>query len=236
VEAGAITLIAVPDRVLAEVVAALAVPPLDLAGAIALHVSGAHSSQVLAPLRDLGASVGSLHPLCAFADRDHPPEILEQVHFGLEGDAEAVSVAAELVREMGGISLSVKAESKALYHAGAAVASNSLVALFDLAATLFETAGAPRGEAAPALLALMERTLENLRRLGSPAALTGPIERGDLEVVRAHVRALRELAPGCLAAYRALARRTVSVATAKGSIDAARARDLEEVLDGAEPP
>ena len=84
---------------------------------------------------------------------------------------------------------------RALYHAGAAVASNFLVTLFRAAAELVEAAGAPP----EALLPLMRRTIEN------GFELTGPIERGDWETVEAHLAAIRESHPELEPMYRALA-------------------------------
>ena len=60
-------------------------------------------------------------------------------------------------------------ENRAVYHAGAAIASNYLVTLRHAAGSLLEAAGAPP----EALDPLMRRTIEN------DFELTGPIQRGD---------------------------------------------------------
>ena len=71
-------------------------------------------------------------------------------------------------------------DQRALYHAGAAIASNFLVTLYRAASELLEDAGAPP----EALVPLMERTIEN------GFELTGPIARGDWETVDRHLDAL----------------------------------------------
>jgi predicted short-subunit dehydrogenase-like oxidoreductase (DUF2520 family) len=119
---------------------------------------------------------------------------------------------------------------KALYHAGAAIVSNHAVALFADATRLLAAAGVPPDEARPALAALLAGTAANLAAVGVPAALTGPVARGDVVTVRSHVAALRAAAPDLLDAYRALARRAVVVAREKGTIDGAVAASLEDEL------
>jgi predicted short-subunit dehydrogenase-like oxidoreductase (DUF2520 family) len=86
-------------------------------------------------------------------------------------------------------------DKRALYHAGAAIASNFLVTLYRAASQLLEDAGAPP----EALVPLMERTIEN------GFELTGPIARGDWETVDRHVDAISSNRPDLEGVYRALA-------------------------------
>ena len=86
-------------------------------------------------------------------------------------------------------------DKRALYHAGAAIASNFLVTLYRVASQLLEDAGAPP----EALVPLMERTIEN------GFELTGPIARGDWETVDRHVDAISSNRPELESVYRALA-------------------------------
>ncbi|MCX6101238.1 MAG: DUF2520 domain-containing protein, partial [Candidatus Bipolaricaulota bacterium] len=120
-----------------------------------------------------------------------------------------------------------------LYHVSAVLASNYLVTLLDLASALWPELGATREEGLRALLPLVRGTIENVDRLGIPAALTGPIARGDAGTVAHHLEVLGELAPHVVPVYKELALHTVSVALAKGTIDRDRARLLTETLAGA---
>ena len=81
------------------------------------------------------------------------------------------------------------------YHAGAAIASNYLVTLYRAASRLLQTAGAPPA----ALIPLMHRTIDN------GFELTGPIARGDWQVVDAHVAEIARRAPELVPMYEALA-------------------------------
>jgi hypothetical protein len=120
------------------------------------------------------------------------------------------------------------AAGRPLYHAAAVMASNLVMALADLAAETWARAGAPPAEALPALVPLLRGAVENLAERGLPGALTGPAARGDAEVVRRQVRALRGEARD---AYRVLTRRLVEIA-ARGGLDRARAEAVRRAAGG----
>jgi predicted short-subunit dehydrogenase-like oxidoreductase (DUF2520 family) len=119
---------------------------------------------------------------------------------------------------------------RAVYHLSAAIASNYLVTLLDLAAGLWGELGLSKEEGLRALLPLVRGTVENLDRVGLPAALTGPIARGDVGTIERHLAVLDRVAPEARTMYKELARRTIPIALAKGRIDAAAARRLATSL------
>jgi predicted short-subunit dehydrogenase-like oxidoreductase (DUF2520 family) len=138
----------------------------------------------------------------------------------VEGDEAGRAMAAALAEQLGGTALDVEGQGMALYHAGASIASNFLVALVDAATEALGAAGIARDQALPALMPLLHGTLENLATKGLPAALTGPVARGDAGTIERHLAALGERAPGLVALYRTLARRTVAIARAQGTAPA----------------
>lgn len=215
-------LLAVPDDRILEVAEGL--PPVDRS--IVAHLSGVHSAEILSGLRRRGARIGALHPLRSFADPARAVDGFAGTYCAVDGDA--AGDLEGVVRAIGGIPLVVRSEKKVSYHAGAVFASNYLVSILESAFRLFEEAGIPRPQAAAPLLNLARGTLTNVERVGIPAALTGPIERGDVETVRLHVRALGESAP----LYRELARVTCDVARAKGTISQGTAESLLRAATG----
>jgi len=224
--------IAVPDRAIAEVAAEVAgVIP---AGALAVHLSGAHSSASLAPLADAGAETGSIHPLQSFAEREAALLRLAGSYLFYEGSApeRIAAVAADL----GGHPVPIETDRKVLYHAGAAAACNLAVAMVDLGVRLMETAGIPRDDALRALLPLIEGTVANLSAVGLPAALTGPVARGDVTTVSHHIREMAARAPDLTAPYAAASRHAIRVALEKGTIDESAAILLRHALDEAKEP
>jgi predicted short-subunit dehydrogenase-like oxidoreductase (DUF2520 family) len=184
-----IVLLCVPDSAIADVARGLT-PGHGWIG----HVSGATPLSALAP----HTRRFSLHPLQTFT-RSRGPEQLDGAFAAVSGEsAEAVAVARELADLLGLSPFELADDRRALYHAGAAVASNYLVTLYRIAAGLLEEAGAPP----EALVPLMQRTIEN------GFELTGPIARGDWATVTAHIDAIRKARPEMEPVYRTLAEAT----------------------------
>jgi predicted short-subunit dehydrogenase-like oxidoreductase (DUF2520 family) len=192
-------------------------------GTIALHSSGALSSELLAPLRSRGAAVGSLHPMMTFVRGGRARQTMQGVWFGVEGDAAAVRVARRIVRDLGGSLLTVRKENKALYHALGSFSSPMVVATLALAERIAREAGI-RARSARAIMApIVRRTLDNYLENGAAAAFSGPLARGDVTTIREHVKALRRV-PGALDVYRALVR------SALGSLPMGNRRRIEALL------
>jgi predicted short-subunit dehydrogenase-like oxidoreductase (DUF2520 family) len=221
-----LVLVAVPDDAIAEVAAALAETGAIGAGHVVLHTSGLHDRSALAALSGSGAALGSLHPLQTFATAFGDTDLLKGIPAVLEGDPRAVAASRSLAvaLEMGTI-LELPASGKTTYHAAAVVASNYLVVLADLAERLASAAGA--GEAAATLfLPIMRQTLENTAALGAAKALTGPVRRGDIGTVAAHLAVLEG---DSRTSYLALAHEALRLARRAG-LAAEAAADMESLL------
>ncbi len=187
--------------------------------AVVIHCSGALSSDTLSSARDCGAEVATLHPLQSFASVDQAVSLLPGSFCTIEGDGDALPIVRQMVEDIGGILLEITAEKKMLYHAAAVAASNYLVTLIHLALELNEAAGLATDTSFNALLPLIRGTLSNIGAKGIPAALTGPIARGDVATVSAHLKAIEKDAPELLQLYRCLGLYTVDLAKAKGTLD-----------------
>ncbi len=185
--------------------------------AVVIHCSGALSSAVLSSARRCEARIASLHPLQSFASVDQAEKLVPGSFCAIEGDKTALPVARQLVQDVGGVVMEITPEVKPLYHAAAVAASNYLVTLMDLALKLDRGAGIPSDVSFRALQPLINGTLNNIGAKGIPVALTGPIARGDVDTVTAHLRAIEEHAPECLMIYKTLGLYTVDLARDKGT-------------------
>jgi predicted short-subunit dehydrogenase-like oxidoreductase (DUF2520 family) len=226
-----LVLIATPDDAIRGVCDQVADAGGFHPGAIVAHCSGALPSTVLARARRAGAHVGSMHPLQTFATAEQAVVLIPGSYCCIEGDAEAVAVLTEAAHALSMTPLSIATEAKPLYHAAAVVASNYLVVLAAAAVKLDETAGIAREDALKSLLPLIKGTVANLGDVGVPIALTGPVERGDVETARGHLSALRAKAPALLPLYKVLGLEAVKVARAKGTLSAERAARLVKLLE-----
>lgn len=194
-----------------------------------VHCSGALGLDVFASARAAGARVGSFHPLQTFP-RSTACSSLDVVAFAIDGDGILATRLDALARELGGRPFHVPPDGRALYHASATLACGSVVTLLDEAAGVWESFGYPRRQALDYLLPLLRSTVDMLDALGPEEALTGPIARGDVDTVRRHLAALDQAAPETATLYRALALRTVPLATRKGTLTTERATELRQAL------
>ena len=192
--ASSVILIAVPDDAVKEAARELArIGGEELHDKIVLHTSGALDSSVLSELKKYGAAVGEMHPLQTFSGIAVPA--LEGRIFAIGGDAVAVRKARQMVRSLGGSPVRIPAGKKSIYHAAAAMAAGQALALQEAAAQLLISIGMSRREAVRALLPLTRQVLDNYERLGPRASWTGPLSRGDFEVIAAHLEALLHAPP-----------------------------------------
>lgn len=224
-------LLTVPDDRLGNVVTMLVGSGAIHDGQYVVHTSGRHGLAVLEPARQAGAHVIALHPAMTFTGTAVDLERLPGTVFGLTAEASERGVAEGLVADLRGRKTWVPEEMRTLYHAGLAHGANHLVTLVTEAMEILSAAGAadPAGTLRPLLLAALDNALEQ-----GDAALTGPIVRGDVGTVRAHLADITANAPQTVGSYVALARATLDRAVTDGRVLPIRARRILELLDHAE--
>jgi predicted short-subunit dehydrogenase-like oxidoreductase (DUF2520 family) len=216
-----ILILAVSDDAVAPLAAALARAAAVRADHVVLHLSGAQGQEALAALVGTRAALGSLHPLQTVSQPERAAERLRGAWAAVEGMPRAVAAAEALAGDLGLRPFRVSSNAKPMYHAGAVFASNYFVVVEAVAQRLLRHAGLSDREAWQALRPLVEGTLENLSHHEPPAALTGPVARGDVATVRRH---LASLTYDDALLYRALGRAALELAQKRGMDDATAAR------------
>ncbi len=205
-----LVILAVPDDVIGGLVAGLVASGAITQRHLVMHLSGRHGTAILEPATAVGATALAVHP--AMTLHGVPEEVarLEHCPFAVTATGDALAIGFSLVYELGGIPAEVAEEDRVRYHAALAHASNHLVTIVAQAMEVLASLGFPRP--GDYVRPLVEASLEGVLRDGD-AALTGPIARGDLETVRAHLAALTS-APGVpsstVDAYRAIATATAA--------------------------
>src|SRR6202048_5223988 len=201
-------LLAVPDTELAALVSGLAATSAVRPGTIVAHTSGVNGVTVLAPLSRQDCIPLAIHPAMTFTGSDEDISRLPDTCFGITAaDEVGYAIAQSLVLEIGGEPFRVREDARTLYHAALAHAGNHIVtvvadAVESLRAALCgaELLGQALVDDAPGSIAervigpLTRAAVENTLQRGQ-AALTGPVARGDADVVAAHLRALAEVDP-----------------------------------------
>lgn len=246
--AAELVILAVPDSALPGVVSELAEAEAFRPGHIVVHVAGAVGAEVLRPAADAGAVVVAAHPAMTFTGGEADVDRMEGCSWALTAPDEVGLVVGQmLVMETGGLPVTVAESHRALYHAALAHGANHLVSLVNDAAEALASSfavlpggaveGDPDGLLGPDAQALARRTLEPLLRAAldnvlasGPAALTGPVMRGDAVTVSRHLDALEEIDGGIASGYRALALRTADRCRAGRDVTDLLAPDLTEQL------
>jgi predicted short-subunit dehydrogenase-like oxidoreductase (DUF2520 family) len=218
-------LVAVSDSAL-ELVAA----SLTLDSGVVLHTCGTKGPEALSVLAGRGVFCGTLHPLQTISDPESGAAALDGAAFAISGDAPALAWAERIARTANGRILRISTERRPLYHAAAVMASNYITALLSAAQALLIAADVEPDEALEALGPIARTSLANVLRQGPVAALTGPIERGDVSTIATHLAAL-DLIPGPIPRlYRAAGLQTLELARKKG-LCAERAAATERLLE-----
>ncbi|WP_296601368.1 DUF2520 domain-containing protein [Nocardioides sp.] len=224
-------LLTVPDDMLANVVTVLSDSGAIRPGQYVVHTSGRHGLAVLEPAARVGARIVALHPAMTFTGTALDLDRLPGCVYGLTADPAERAFVEGLVADLRGRPMWVPEEMRTLYHSGLAHGANHLVTLVTQAMELLAAAGAddPAGTLRPLLTAALDNALDH-----GDSALTGPIVRGDVNTVRAHLADIAANAPHTLPSYVALARDTLDRVVTDGRVLPIRAAAIQRVLDQAE--
>ncbi len=225
-----LVLITTPDDAIAQICRQVADGKGFRRKSIVAHCSGALNSDILAPAVAHGAHAGSIHPIQSFATPRDAVRLLPGSYCCIEGDKIAEKILNSMAEDLSLHTLHVPKDKKILYHAGAVVASNLMVALQDIALQIERCAGLPDDNTLKPFMPLLHGTLENIEHLGTTQALTGPFARGDLETVRMHLHSLRQHCPDALPAYVTLALRALELGVAQGKISREKADSMRRLL------
>jgi predicted short-subunit dehydrogenase-like oxidoreductase (DUF2520 family) len=240
VDLAELVILAVPDDALLSVAASL---PWR-SGQMVIHCSGASPAAVLASAGQEGALYGSFHPLVSIprARPLHADEALARLAgctFAIEAPAPLARLLEGMALRLGGRAVFLEEKDRVPYHLAAVLVSNYPVALVAAATDLWASFGVGREEALAALLPLLRSTVANLLQLGLPESLTGPIVRGDLGTVHAHLAYLgARKAPQPFDAvlleevYRALGVLSLPLARARGRLSEEQEAALRRLLIG----
>lgn len=223
-----VVFVTVPDDAVGPVVAGAAELGLWQVGQIVIHTSGAHGLDVLEPARAAGALPLAIHPVMTFTGTSLDLARLRGCPFAVTAPATLLPISQALVVELGGEPFVVAPADRALYHAALSHGANHLVTLIAQAERMLAAIGLP--DPGRILAPLVSAAVEGALAHGE-TNLTGPVVRGDVGTIRAHIGALAELGEADIeAGYRALAAITATRAVRNQRISADTARQLRELL------
>lgn len=238
VERSELVLLAVPDDQLPGLVEGLGKLGAWQPGQLVVHTAGRFGTDVLEPVRAAGGIGLAIHPSMTFTGLSLDLQRLTDCSFGVTAAAPVLPIAQALVVEMGAEPVVIAEADRPLYHAALAHGSNHVMTLMGQSMQLLHKIGVEQPDRM--LGPLVRATVDNALASGENA-LTGPVARGDVSTVSAHVAALTELAgpdaapsagSDLLDGYRALGRLTAQRAAASGRIDEETYRAVLTALEG----
>jgi len=185
-----VVFLTVPDDCIKE--AARTIHLFPLMGKKVFHTSGARDSSELEILTHRGASTGSLHPMQSFAKNFSSPVMWKNIVCSFEGDDACHAIAEELCGKIGARLMRVSPEQKIAIHIAGAITASFTIGLLNLAENLLISAGVTDFPKNEILSPLLEGVASNYKKAPSDEILTGPIKRGDMNVLRGHINYLQE--------------------------------------------
>ncbi len=197
---------------------------------IVFHCSGALPSSDLAPARAKGAFVGSVHPVKSFANPEASVSTFANTFCGIEGDDEALPALQNAFEAIGGRPFEIDPEFKTIYHAGAVIVCNYLIALLEWGIQAYMKAGLDRAAARQVIEPMVRDTVENIFQSDTVAALTGPIARGDHEIVAQQLETMSQWNTRFGRLYRDLGAMALELARAQGMASPESLAALEKLL------
>ena len=223
-------ILTVRDRDIAPTAKALAARGLVTNRTACVHVAGALDATPLAALRGVAAGVAQMHPMISFASLTRSPTLVRgNVH--TRGDVIAVKRARTFARTLGMTPRTFDDLDTVGYHAAAGLVANGAAALAAMGAELLTRAGVTRGVAHALLGPLLRSVADNVETLGFPAALTGPVRRGDRGAVERHLQTIRARLPSASSLYLASVAAQLPLARQLGEATAEELDALEAWLD-----
>lgn len=184
----------------------------DIRGKIICHTSGALSSEVFSDISKHGSFGFSIHPLFAVSDKYQSYKELSGSYFTIEGSKEKIEDMKSLFENFGNTVCIISKEDKVKYHGAAAIASNLVVGLIGLSEQLLVECGFDKESAHNALSPIIKGNVSHIIDDGCEMALTGPVERNDIETVKKHLAVLEG---NSHTVYRTVSREVLNIAKMK---------------------
>lgn len=221
-------ILAVSDSKIEEAASSLSEADLDFNSSFFIHLSGSLNSSVLNKLAVKGGKTGSLHIMQSFPDKD--PRYIAGSYSAYEAaDEELEKTILSVCGDLNLHPFKIDPEHKFLYHLCGGYASNFFAAQFYFLRKNFKEMNIPEEKIYDIFLPMIRSTIWNIEKLGWVRSLSGPVERGDVNVIKGHLEAVKNdevqrkfYTAGTLA--------LLETAKEKGSISPEKYKEMKEIL------
>ncbi len=186
------------------------------------HFSGLLSSAIFPKSRNIYR--GSIHPFATFPDIVLPPA-RNKYYLFVEGNEPALRAIKCIFAKRYFSIKRLKGFQKTKYHLLGVFSSNLLIGLVWAICELTKDIGWTKKEINEVIIPIIEETLHNISGKGLNNALSGPLERGDIEVIKKHLSTLKK--------NKDLSNiyKTLSLAVLKNVVKGEKRKKIEELLN-----
>lgn len=162
----------------------------DLTNKILCHCSGAMTASVFSGIEQTKAYGYSVHLLFSFNDKYNSYKEISKAFFTVEGDENHIDYVTDIIKKSGNEYVVIDGTNKDKYHGAAVFVSNLVIGLFHSGKKLLMDCGFCDEQAQKALIPLFINNAANLSCVGESSALTGPVDRNDLDTVKKNINCL----------------------------------------------
>jgi predicted short-subunit dehydrogenase-like oxidoreductase (DUF2520 family) len=180
-------------------------------GTVLVQCSGALSNTIFKDARKKDVVVIGLHPIQTFATIRQSIKATKNIYYAVEAELKARPIAKKLVAALDGNPIYIKSKDKPLYHTMCVFASSYLVSLISAVLDIARVLKIRPNLAFTMLEPLITQTVNNIQKDGIEKSLTGPLERGDIETIKSHLKILEKKLPHLLPLYQTLGLKALSI-------------------------
>ncbi|MCL5030467.1 MAG: DUF2520 domain-containing protein [Bacteroidetes bacterium] len=183
--------LAVPDNQINSVSDNLSKLKFDFQNSFFIHLSGALNISELDSLKKKKAQTASFHVMQSFPSKRISN--IKNNFAAIETDnIKAKKFLFDLAQKLSLKSFEIKSTEKTFYHLAGTFASNFLVGNIFNSEILFSSGNKKKVKFYDIINPIVKSTLKNIKTIGVSEALSGPIERGDIQTIKKHLAELRK--------------------------------------------
>lgn len=227
-----IFILAVPDNQIKLTAERLSKLNIEFRNSLFIHLSGSNDVSLLRSLTLKKAETASFHIMQTFPSRRR--RNIKNSFAAIETKFdEASEYLFKLARDLKLKPFLIEPQYKAIYHLAGVFASNFLNAVLFHSQQLFNLLGLKQYSFNDILAPLYDSTIRNIKLTSPATALSGPIDRGDLDTVKQHIRELKRLSGNkgdILNSYLALSLTLIDVVKIKYGILSRGQMEIKKIL------
>ncbi len=165
----------------------------------------------------------SVHPFATFPKISIPATRKKYILF-IEGDTRAINIAKRIFAKKYFIINRIRKEQKIYHHLIGVFSSNLMVGLISASYEMAKSTHWNNKEINDVIMPIIKETLNNIEINGIKSALSGPLERGDIKIIKKHLNTLKKH-KNLLDIYK-----TLSLIILKNVVKNGKKKEIEKLL------